>query len=439
MITILYIVGFLLLFHGVYQLLKYLVVISEVKKKFHTISAQIAIRKAHGFFVLVPVLHEEKTIEKFLGDLSLQNYPKSSFEVYVITTQKEYLKSESVQPNTIDILNRLMADKKFPELQLTIIHYPDTEGFKAHQLDYAFKQIRKMRGDNAVSDAFFLFLDADSEIEPSTLARFNSSIEENIEIYQQPLLWFKNVEEIKSPFMQSFAFSQSFFSISYEVPMFIGKFFPWRLKYLVGHGLCTKGSFLLRIGGLPDIIEDVRLGRLSSFLNIKVKLVSGFGVVETAKNVLVYLKQSSVWFFGCGLFVCDYLYARSLRRTKDVNIRDFILLSYGFFKAFRWLNKGPFHLIGLILSITYVSIPLFALFFSSLLLNSLIPVLFVSKDFKYVWRKKFNNRSATIMLFRGVLFSPILYMLNFVGLYYGVFKLLKFYLWGQITLPKTER
>ena len=68
MITVLYIVGFLLLFHGVYQLVKYLVVISEVKKKFHTISAQIAIRKAHRFFVLVPVLHEEKTIERFLGD-----------------------------------------------------------------------------------------------------------------------------------------------------------------------------------------------------------------------------------------------------------------------------------------------------------------------------------------------------------------------------------
>lgn len=437
MITILYLVGFLLFFHGAYQLLKYLIVLSEVKKKFHTISAQIAARGPHKFFVLVPILHEEKTIGKFLIDLSSQDYPNTSFEVCMITTQKEYL--NRVQPNTIDILNQLISEKKFPELQLTIIHYPNAEGFKAHQLDYAFKQIRKIRGDNAVSDAFFLFLDADSEVEPSALARFNSSIEENIEIYQQPLLWFKNIGNIKSPFMQSFAFLQSFFSISYEIPMFIGKFFPWRLKYLVGHGLCTKGSFLLRIGGFPDIIEDVRLGRLSSFLNVKVKLVPGFGVVETAKNFLVYIKQSGVWFFGCGLFVSDYLYARSLRRTKNVNIRDLVLLNYGFFKAFRWLNKGLLHLIGLILSIVYVSIPLFVLFFSSLILNSLIPVLLVSKDFKWAWKKKFNNRNSTIVLFRSILFSPILYLLNFIGLYYGLFKSLKFYLWGQIALPKTER
>ncbi len=240
MITTLYIVGFLLLLHGAYQLLKYLIVLSEVKEKSHTKSAQTAIRKPHKFFILVPVLHEEKTIEKFLVDLSLQDYPNNSFEVCVITTQKEYL--NRVQPNTIDILNRLVSEKKFSKLQLTIIHYPNTEGFKAHQLDYAFKQIRKIRSDNAVSNTFFLFLDADSEVEPSTLARFNSSIEENIEIYQQPLLWFKNIGDIKNPFMQSFAFSQSFFSISYEIPMFIGKFFPWRLKYLVGHGLCAKGS-----------------------------------------------------------------------------------------------------------------------------------------------------------------------------------------------------
>ena len=119
MITTLYIVGFLLFLHGAYQLLKYLIVLSEVKEKFLTKSARIVTRKPHKFFVLVPVLHEEKTIEKFLIDLSLQDYPNNSFEVCVITTQKEYL--NRVQPNTIDILNRFISEKKFPELQLALI------------------------------------------------------------------------------------------------------------------------------------------------------------------------------------------------------------------------------------------------------------------------------------------------------------------------------
>ena len=439
MITILYIIGFLLFFHGVYQLIKYLIVIPEIKKNFFntTFTAKNYLGKTHKILVLVPVLHEEKTIDKFLTDLSNQDYPKDFYEVYVITTRKEYLKK--TEPNTIDILKRIISENKFPGLRLTIIHYPNAEGFKTHQLDFAFNQIRKNIGDIAVSESFFIFLDADSEVDVNTLTRFNGSIENGIEIYQQPLLWFKNIDTLKSPLMHSFAFLQSFFSISYEIPMFIGKFYPWRLKYFVGHGLCVRGSFIIRVGGFPDIIEDVRLGRLSSFLNVNVKLVPGFGIVETAKSLSVYIKQSSIWFFGCGLFISDYLFVQSLRKTKSVTVKDFVLISYGFFKAFRWLNKGLFHLVGLIFSLAYMSIPLFVLFTSSLLLNSTIPVFLVLKGFKEIWQKKLNNRNGAIALFRSVLLSPILYMLNFIGLYYGLYKLLKFYLWGQITLPKTER
>ena len=437
MITSLYIIGFLLFSHGVYQLVKYLIVMPEIKNNFFnaTVTSKNYLEKTHKISVLVPVLHEEKTIEKFLSDLSRQDYPEDFYEVYVATTQKEYL--DNIEPNTIDILRRIISENKFPKLRLAIIHYPNTVGFKTHQLDFAFNQIRKNIGDIAVSESFFVFLDADSEVDVKTLARFNGSIENGTEIYQQPLLWFKNIDTLKSPLMHSFAFLQSFFSISYEIPMFIGRFCPWRLKYFVGHGLCVRGSFLIRVGGFPDIIEDVRLGRLSSFLNIKTKLVPGFGIVETAKSLSVYIKQSSIWFFGCGLFINDYLLARSLQ--KSVTVKDFVLVSYGFFKAFRWLNKGLLHLAGLVFSIAYVSMPLFVLFTSSLLLNSAIPVFLVLKDFKEIWRKKFNNRSDAVALFRSVPFSPVLYLINFIGLYYGLYKLLKFYLWGQITLPKTER
>lgn len=438
MSALLYIVGFLLFFHGIYQLTKYLIVISEIEKnKFFVDITKGHVEKMHKILVLVPVLHEEKNIEKFLTDLFYQDYPKNYYEVYIITTQKEYL--EGVGQNTIDILEQIMSKKKFLGLQFTQIHYPNTSGFKAHQLDFAFNQIHKNLGDVAVSKSFFLFLDADSEIDTHTLRRFNDSIEDGTEIYQQPLIWFKNINTLKSPLMQSFAFLQSFFSVSYEIPMFTGKFFLRRLKYSVGHGLFIKGSFLIRIGGLPDTIEDVRLGRLSSFLGVKTKLVHGFGIVETAKSFPVYVKQSSVWFFGCGLFISDYLNARTLRDMRGFGAQNYIFIIYGFFKAFRWLNKGLFHFLGLIFSINHASIPLVILFSLSLLLNSTIPVFFVAKDFKMVWQKRLNDSERLPVLLRATLFSPILYMFNFVGPYYGLLKLLKFYLWGQITLPKTER
>ncbi|MEK7497620.1 MAG: hypothetical protein AAB656_01740, partial [Patescibacteria group bacterium] len=294
MSTILYIVGFLLFLNGAYQLAKYLIVISEIKKKFFIDKAKSHPEKPHKIFILVPVLHEEKNVEKFLADLSCQDYPKDCYEVYIITTERELL--GNTKPNTVDILKQIISEKKFSELQLTRIHYPGTHGFKTHQLDFAFNQILKNIGDAAVSQSFYLFLDADSEVDVNTLRRFNDSIEDGTEIYQQPLLWFKNIDALKSPLMQSFAFLQSFFSVSYEIPMFTGRFFPWRLKYFVGHGLLVRGSFLIRVGGFPGIIEDVRLGRLSSFLNIKAKLVPGFGIVETAKSFSTYLSHGAHYY-----------------------------------------------------------------------------------------------------------------------------------------------
>lgn len=434
----LYIVGLLLLLHGIYQLLKYLITISEVKRKFFVQSTNNQVTKAHRFFIFVPVLHEEKTIKKFLSDLYMQSYEKNCFEVCVITTQKEYSKMATSGFNTIDVLNKLIAEKVFPELQLTVFHYPKTDGFKAHQLSYAFEQIKKIYGEQIISESYFLFFDADSEIESETVTRFNNIIEDDVEIYQQPLIWFKNIEQIKDPLMRSFAFSQSFFSISYEIPMFIDKFFSWRLKYFVGHGLCMKGSFILRIGGFPNIIEDVRIGRLSSFLGVRVKLVPGFGVVETAKNFLVYIRQSSVWFFGCGLFISDYFYARTLRGAKEIKVKDLILISYGFFKALRWLNKGLLHLVGIVLAVIYLSTPLLILFALSLFFNSIAPVLFVSNDFSKILYTKLGNRKSKVIL-QSMLFAPILYTINFMGLYHGFFKLVRFYLWNQVTLTKTER
>lgn len=355
MLIIVYLVGFWLLIHGFYQLIKYFIVVRDIKQKYSPHPEYPESKKKHKISVFIPVLHEEKILEKFLTDFSLQDYPSDLFEIFVITTQKEYL-NESIKPNTIDILRKVIAENRFSNLRIAQIHYPYDSGFKANQLDFAFKQILKEKGKNEIEDTYFLFLDADSEPDPSTIRRFNDSIEDGIEIYQQPLLWFKNIDVIDNPLMRSFAFSQSYFSVSYEIPMYAGRFFPWRLKYLVGNGLFIKGSFLSRIGGFPEIIEDVRIGRLTSFLDTPVKIVPWFGVVETAKNFSIYVKQSSVWFFGCGLFVSDYLKAKILRKNVESKFRDYILLIYGVFKAFRWMNKGLFHLVGLIFSFIYHSI-----------------------------------------------------------------------------------
>jgi hypothetical protein len=179
---------------------------------------------------------------------------------------------------------------------------------------------------------------------------------------------------------------------------------------------------------------------MSSFINVPAKLIPNFGVVDAAKSLLGYWKQSSVWFFGCGLFVSDYLNVLKLRQSNKMLPRDFMLLLYGFFKAGRWLNKGLFHLVGIIVSFAHSNELLVFTFIISLLVNSTIPALVVSRDFKEQWTP--HNASSWRKLSiraNAVAFSPLLFSLSFVGPYLGILKLIKYYIWGTVSLPKTER
>lgn len=431
-----FMVGNFFLLHGFYQLIKYFIIASEIKKKY-LVTEKTSPPSYHNIIVFVPVLHEETTIERFIEDISNQTYPSENFQTYIITTEKENLVNKNKgSSNTIDIVNQILLQKKY---RYRHFHYPNSDGHKTDQLDFAFQKICSEIGRDKVVDTFFLFLDADSEVDSGLIERFNHSIEDKIELYQQPLLWFKNISTLQNKLMKSFSFLQSFFSISYEIPMFVGKFFPWRLKYLVGNGLFIRGSYLLKVRGFPPLIEDVRLGRLSSFLQTEIKLVPGFGNVETAKDFLTYIKQSSVWFFGCGLFVSDYIFAKSLKDATKITAKDAVRIGYGFFKAFRWMNKGLLHLLGLVFSIIHANQALLLLFTISLIMNSSIPVLVVAFNFRKKWGERISVLKKIEILLEGVIFSPAFYVLNFLGPYYGLFKLFKYYLCGTVTLPKTIR
>lgn len=436
MIIIFYSVGFFLFLNGIYQMIKYLIVVKDIKNNFQ-IRQNLLANSKNKFFILAPVLHEESTICSFLNDLFNQDYSKDCYVVYIITTEKEFTNNTS--PNTIDIIERIKPGLLDKGLNIVYLHYPCSDGHKADQLNFAYNEILEEFGNEKIINSFFFLLDADSKVESNTLSILNSSIEEGIEIYQQPLLWFKNIEKLSSGMMSSFAFLQSFFSVSYEIPMFEGKFIKSRLKYFVGHGLCLKGSFLVKTKGFPTIIEDVRLGRLASFLNTKVKLIPNFGIVETAKSFPIYIKQSSVWFFGCGLFMEDYKNS-CLLNPNIKSLGNCILILHGYFKSIRWLNKGLFHLLGIITSISLKNEILLLIFGVSLLVNSTLPVLLVSVSFRNVWYRKFNNRiDALKVLIQSLLFSPVLYMFNFIGPFFGLFKLINFYLCGKIQISKTER
>lgn len=435
MISLLWVLAALLCLQGVWQLIKYVVVIRDFRQKSRAPVRETPPR--HRFIVLAPVLHEEPTLATFLDDMSRVEYPADLYEVCVVTTEKEF--NEGPRPNTIDALIALMQSDRYPSLALSHSHFPFRDGHKADQLQHAFVEFRRERGDNALRSTFLLCLDVDSRVDPDTLRRYEDAIVDGVDIYQRPVLWFKNIHQIENSFTGSFAFLQSFFSVAFEIPMFTGRFVPWRLRHFVGHGLCLRGSYLLQTGGFPPVIEDIRQGRIASFLEKPARVVPGFGLVETAKNYRVFVKQSSVWYFGFGLFFSDYWRARKLRGVDSVTLRDALLLTYGIFKGLRWLLKGPLHLLGLVGSLWLGDAVLALTFVTALALNSLVPTALAAWDFRAEWSRRMSRERAFSVLLKSIVFSPIAYVMAFPGPVMGLFKLAEFYRCGKISLPKTER
>lgn len=191
---------------------------------------------------------------------------------------------------------------------------------------------------------------------------------------------------------------QTYHTIVYEVPMIEQKYNPIRLKYFIGPGITIKGTLLRRLGGFPNIIEDTRFGRLCSFLNIKSKTVSMWGIVESAKSYKILIKQLSVWSLGTNLFFADYKYAKKIDPNIS-KIKAHFMILYAIFKSMRWQNEGLLHFIVIIYSIYVNNLLLLSLISLSLTLRTIFPCIVISIKMKREFRKRLNLRVFTTSFF----------------------------------------
>ena len=369
------------------------------------------------------------------------DYPYKRYQITIITTQKEFLFQKS-SANTIDLIKNKLA--KTSKSNISCIHYPEIDGYKAEQLNYAFSiLIKKINNnmDDKAENIFFCSFDADSTIHSKFLKILSSSIEPGIDIYQQPMIWLRNINKLQKNLsgflMQGFAINQTFHSLAYEIPMLNGWLLSWRLKYFLGNGLCIRATLLKNIKGYPPLIEDTRLGRITSLLKMNVKTIPVFGVVDTAKSLMSLYKQASVWFVGCNLFYNDYLIAKSINENIRF-YRFFLMMAYGIFKSLRWMNKGLIHIFALVYYAYLFEYELLLLTTFSLFINAGLPAMLIMRDSSWLLNK-YNIKPVFKRKFLIVLISTVSYIINFVGQYLGLFKIIKLSLFKIISLPKTER
>lgn len=421
--TTLFIISVVLLINTLFLLFKYCYALRLIKNRRTTSHNSYKNR----FILLCPVYHEEINILRFYNQLKKLKYPTNKYDIYFITTEREKL-TPAVGKNTIEILDALKMPNNFH-----IIHYPYTQGYKAEQLNYAYKNI--IRNYKNIDSIFFALLDADSDVPQNYLHNINDQIVPNIQVYQQPVAWLRNFDQLSNfSLVKSFPLLQTYFSIAYEIPMIEQLFNHIRIRHFIGNGITIRGSVLKKFNGFPSLIEDTRFGRLCSFANISSRIIPYFGNVDSAPRLTILIKQLSVWFFGTSLFIKDYKSMKAIG-VKHITCKNLAFIIYAIFKTFRWLNEGLAHLIIIIIALWANDTTILSIIICSLLLRTIIPSIMIVAYTNKIHIAKINILSAIIPIF----LSPILYMIDWLGTYLGLMKIILYKLCGRITLYKTER
>jgi hypothetical protein len=416
---IILILSLLLLIDAIYSVIRYC-----VAQKFIFNNKELNCSIIHDFVIIVPVLHEEKLIKSFLYNITKLDYPSKNFQIVFSTSEKELTKNNV--PNTIDIIDDFI--KKNPFVNISRIHCSDIVGNRITQLNFTITTLRK---ELDFDKKYYIFIDVDTEFDSQILKKINESIlSDKIEYYQIPQNWFRDVDN-RSFIMKGFAGLQTYLVFYSEVTRISELIFPWRGKYFVGNGMIIKGSLLNKINNFSDFIEDIRLGHISSFLNIKSQNTKNIVIsTESAKKYRIMVNQTALWWFGSMLLHQDFIHAYNL--GANITLKNIFKLFTLYYENLRWMLRNLSNIFFLILSFYIGDYNLFVINIASWIINSCIGTSLV------VFNKNIVNLN-TMQKIKIIISSTIIYPIYALGTFKGAGKLIKYIYTKKVNIYRTER
>jgi cellulose synthase/poly-beta-1,6-N-acetylglucosamine synthase-like glycosyltransferase len=314
------------------------------------------LEKVPELMILVPVLREQKQLQKTLQSLGTLPYPGKKC-IIVVTTEREIAENHGEHcGTTVELAKDSIAEleQQHPSLY-GHIHYPKVVGNKASQLNYAFRELTKNRVD--LSACYIGVYDADSRPASDTLLHIWELIahEETMGrswpiAMQQPALFLGNFQSV-SWYLQLEALFETRWVFGHEIRQLrastrsIAQFLaPY--AYCVGHGMFIRADFLQKTGGFPEPSEDVPLGHRLTFLGIPIHPLPVYDVCDVAPRVSALIRQSGFWFSNAPLIWREYYHVKRLHLPTR-KVRSTILLVKGMLDLFSWMHY-PLHAISLL-------------------------------------------------------------------------------------------
>ena len=346
------------------QLIKLSSSLNWISQKQHFTPKDTPMNRIH---ILIPVYKEAEVIKASVEYFDkLAQFP--NVLIYYVTTEKEGGNSD-----TVAALKQMPEQYKFSHL-----HYPETEGFKAHQLNWAIEQILASQ-DGANSQAtYFGIYDVDSRPEIEVI---KTILYGNDPIYQQPSIYLENYTRI-APVQQIGALFQTKWELCGNIPIFrkYQRSFQQErsvtsLPHCTGHGLFIRADILKKAGLLDTrtLTEDLEFGYRAAFREIPITLLHEIDYTQYAPTFPSAIRQTSRWFHG-EMDLYRY-FSNEKNHNSENKFRNrfliwLVLKRYG--TTLKWAFGAP--LISFILLVLVIRNPInIALVFLSALLYVYLP------------------------------------------------------------------
>jgi hypothetical protein len=319
----------------------------------------------NNLHLLIPVYEEAAVIKSCVEYFEkFARYP--GVKVCYITTEKE-----GNDGATVAVLRELSKFYSF-----TLLHYPQKEGIKADQLNWAIQQIsaEELGEDDRLT--YYGIYDVDSRPEPMAIETVLYGEEE---VYQQPSIYLENYERIGT-FQKVGALLQTKWELCRNVPVLLDNYHRYPQKHSIhslptctGHGLIIRSDIFHQYGFfLTKILtEDLELGYRLAFHKVPITLLKAVDFTGYAPTHLATISQTSRWFSGEVNLLSYY----SKQASKSINMTLLVLKRY--YLTFKWAFGAP--LIFIVLGVLIVRYPL------SIVLVFFSLYLYIYKPFKMLY------------------------------------------------------
>jgi hypothetical protein len=291
----------------------------------------------NNLHLLIPAYEEAVVIKSCVEYFErFACYPGVS--VCYITTEKE-----GKDGATNAILRELRKHYSF-----SLLHYPQRDGFKADQLNWAIQQISSKVPDEDDRLTYFGVFDVDSRPQPEAIEAVLYGEEA---VYQQPSIYLENYRRIGS-FQKVGALLQTKWELCRNIPVLLENYHRYQQKHSIhslptctGHGLFLRSDIIHRWGSFCTKIltEDLELGYRLAFNRVPITLLKAVDFTGYAPTSLKTIPQTSRWFSG---EVNLYRYYKEAPKSLFLSL----LVLKRYYLTFKWAFGAPliFLVLGLL-------------------------------------------------------------------------------------------